>query len=84
MYENLNEHNSLFYLRQVTDYKTNKLICRDCKREGIEHEIVSEPYEVTNKYSDWGPRIPTTKYRCTGCQRENGPWVSASIVGEGW
>lgn len=78
------EYGTFFYLRCEYDYSSYKNTCKDCKSNGVEHHIISVPYGVTDRWSSWGAGIPTTINRCTGCDRENGPWVSSSIVGGGW
>jgi hypothetical protein len=58
--------------------------CTVCRAAGRDHQIVEFASERTTRDSDWGPGLPTTKRRCTNCGFEDGPWVSASIVGGGW
>ncbi len=78
------ERNTLFYLQEDYDYKLHKSYCRDCKQSEQEHEVIKVSDGVTDRYSDWGSGVPTIIHRCTGCGRENGPWVSANVVGGGW
>lgn len=64
---------------------TNKYECTVCADAGIPHEIKDGvPHGVTDKRSCWGPGIPTTRAECTSCGRWSGPWVSTTIVGDGW
>jgi hypothetical protein len=62
----------------------NEYDCKHCKEAGIEHTIRDVPHGVTDKHSDWGEGIPTTRRECSHCKRWDGPWVSAEIVGGGW
>lgn len=58
--------------------------CVACKEKGIEHEVKTVPAGFTNHNSTWGSGIPTTKKQCSNCGTEDGPWVSASMVGGCW
>jgi hypothetical protein len=51
--------------------------CADCLKEGIEHKIIikSGPPACGNEVSMKGDA--TTIRVCTGCGREDGPWVPA-------
>ena len=62
----------------------NVYYCIDCRAAGKEHKIIEEPTGVTDKYSDWGPGVPTHTMKCTGCGKTWGDWVKASDVGEGY
>lgn len=62
----------------------NQYNCRDCSRDGESHEVVHVPGPPTGASSTWGPGLPTTMRHCTRCGAEDGPWVSADIVGGGW
>ncbi len=62
----------------------NKYDCTNCLAAGVAHEVRHVPHGETDRWSDWGPGIPTTRLECSNCKRWNGPWVSADIVGGGW
>jgi hypothetical protein len=64
--------------------KINTYHCKDCHEHGIEHKIIDIAGPYTDQYSCWGKGIPTTMRRCTACNREDGPWVSTAIVGDGY
>lgn len=62
----------------------NQYWCSQCKEAGIEHEVVDVPSVPTERSSSWGIGVPTHMRQCTNCKRQDGPWVYASHVGEGW
>jgi hypothetical protein len=59
--------------------------CSDCTEKKIHHEVQQDiPGPPTDSRSNWGSGLSTTMRRCTGCQHEDGPWVSAKLVGGYW
>jgi len=75
----------MFVMKGMTTELINKYDCSVCKEMGIEHEVLKDvPGPPTTKSSCWGEGLPTTKRKCTGCGFEDGPWVSANLVGGGW
>jgi hypothetical protein len=58
--------------------------CIDCKNAGREHAVEDRREGFTSRHSFWGEGIPTTIRVCTGCGAQDGPWVSADIVGGMW
>jgi hypothetical protein len=54
--------------------------CPACAAGGKPHDIVDVSGEPTTESSCWGPGIPSHVRRCTGCGREDGPWVFAKYV----
>ena len=58
--------------------------CSNCLADGIEHRIIDIQGPLTDRSSHWGSGLPTTLRQCTACGRQDGPWISADIVGGGW
>jgi hypothetical protein len=58
--------------------------CVNCRDEGKVHEVRDVRHGETDRFSLWGAGFPTTIRQCAGCQRADGPWVSAELVGGGW
>ena len=73
-----------FVMKGYGPGELNKYWCSHCKQDGIEHEVVNIPGPSTNQHSSWGAGLPTTMRQCTTCKREDGPWVSAALVGGGY
>jgi hypothetical protein len=71
---------------KFVDGKTlwNQYDCEDCRAKGIPHQVVEVPGRLTTDRSYWGSGLPTTMRECTGCGAQDGPWVSTSLVGDGW
>ena len=67
----------------VTD-AVGEVRCRACTNAGIIHEIVEVEAGLTTRSSCWGAGLPSMKRRCTGCHREDGPWIDADLVGGGY
>lgn len=71
-----------------TDFKGqiiwNEYDCKHCKEAGITHIVRNVPHGYTDRSSDWGAGVPTTRRECSHCKRWDGPWVSSAIVGGGW
>lgn len=76
----------IFSLRSDCTIPTNTSMyeCKHCKEEGKEHTISDVSRGYTDRSSCWGEGVPVTYRVCSGCQREDGGWVSADIVGGGW
>ncbi len=62
----------------------NEYDCRECLKAKIPHQVIDVPGLSTDRSSYWGPGLPTTMRHCTNCQAEDGPWVSAELVGGGY
>lgn len=74
----------MFIMKGYTPDLVNTYYCSKCKENDIEHEVIDIPGPPTTSKSDWGPGLPTTLRKCTGCGDTDGPWVSADIVGGHW
>ena len=52
--------------------------CKDCTEKNIEHAIVEEPGPPVERNTQTALKgDSTTIRRCTGCNRQDGPWVPA-------
>lgn len=60
----------------------NQYNCEHCLAAGTPHNIINIPGPPTNSRSTWGPGFPTTMRQCTNCKRQDGPWISANLVGD--
>ena len=69
---------------EIKQGRYNVYFCSQCRAEGKEHRIEERPDGVTSDRSFWGAGIPSFKRVCTGCGSEDGPWVSAALVGGGY
>ncbi len=75
------EEETVFIMRGWTPKLINTYYCKRCKDAGIEHKVIDIPGPITDDECDFGPGLPTTMRHCTGCSAEDGPWVSAELVG---
>jgi len=73
-----------FVMKGSTPELVNKYDCSSCLESGRTHEVIDVAGPFTGPSSCWGSGLPTTKRHCTGCGFEDGPWISAELVGGGW
>ena len=67
------------------DGGTNKKpYCQDCRDAGRNHTVDDKSAGHTNQSSHWGSGVPRTIRVCSGCGAQDGPWVSAELVGGCW
>ena len=74
----------MFIMKGTTPELINTDHCLDCKEANRQHQVSEIPGPTSTKDSNWGPGLPTTMRLCSGCGFEDGPWVSAELVGGGW
>ena len=73
-----------FIMKGMEPELINTYWCVECQKMGITHEVIDIPGPATDAACHWGAGLPTTLRHCTGCEAEDGPWVSSKLVGGFW